>query len=162
MASFSGSAVNMSLDEFANEVREYLRDDPELNKLIEEQGGWENTIPQIRRCVRMAIDDFNITPPHVISCSDIRAFPSYGLLMHGTVIEVLRTVGIYSVRNQLPYNDGGINVQLYAKAGPYASWANNLYNVYQSNKIKYKIAKNAEFAYGSHTSEYYDIPDYSY
>ena len=54
------SQEQQSLQRFVNQVRMYLRDFPELNRLVD---GYESSDRMLAWAVIDALDDFNNTPP---------------------------------------------------------------------------------------------------
>ena len=61
----------LTYNNFVPEVRAYIRDFPELNRLI---SGEETSNRMIEYCARLAIDEYNTTPP--LTSLAIGAFPS--------------------------------------------------------------------------------------
>ena len=57
----------LALEQFKSEVRGYIRDFPELNRLVT---GEESSDRMIQYCVFLALDEYNTTPPltgHTVS-----------------------------------------------------------------------------------------------
>src|SRR6056300_168271 len=100
------NGATQNLGQFVTQVRQYLRDFPELNRLID---GEESSDRMIAWAAIDALDDINNTPP-LIGAYTIDSFPYRSLLLRGTVIAVLESVGLLQTRNQINYNDGGIQV----------------------------------------------------
>ena len=130
-------------------VRTFLRDFPEENRLLPSV---ESSDPYIRLCIAMIVDDFNRTPP--VTNFRLNSFPSYYLLIIGSVIQVLRSAGLKYSRNRLNYNEGGVQVATSDKAGDYQSWIASFFNEYERKKRELKIAINLRQAFGSMPSEY--------
>lgn len=135
---------------FVGQVREYLRDFPELNALL---NGFENSDVIINLCADLAADDFSTTPPP-IGRFTVESHPSFYLLFIGTVIQVLRSAGILQARNNLNYSDGGLTVATSDKAPMYLTWANMFYQEYELKKRSLKLSMNAAAGYGGIRSEY--------
>ena len=132
------------LEDFVNQVRLFLRDYPELNRLI---AGVENSNRQIVWAVMDALDDYNnATPP--FTHFSVSNFPSRHLLLRGTVISLLESVGLLQTRNQLSFNDGGITVGINDKTPYIQNWLQLFRQSYEEKKLKLKIAYNIESAWG--------------
>lgn len=147
-----------SLGEFVSQVRQYLRDYPELNRLID---GEETSDRMIAWSVIDALDDINNTPP-LIGSFTVETFPYRHLLMRGTVLAVLESVGLLQTRNQISYSDGGISVNASDKAPMIMNWINMLRGTYEQKKQQFKIAVNIAEAFGGDAvlSDYYFLGGY--
>lgn len=147
-----------SLGEFVSQVRQYLRDYPELNRLID---GEETSDRMLAWSVIDALDDINNTPP-LIGTFTIETFPYRHLLMRGTVLAVLESVGLLQTRNQISYSDGGISVNASDKAPMIMNWINMLRGQYEQKKQQYKIAVNISEAFDGDAvlSDYYFLGGY--
>ena len=143
---------------FVSEVRMYLRDFPELNRLID---GEETSDRMIAWAVIDTLDDINNTPPFVgnYTCSN---FPYRSLLLRGTVVAILESVGLLQTRNQLNYSDGGIQVGVSDKAPMLMQWINMLKSSYEQKLQKWKISTNITQAFGGDSvmSDYYFLGGY--
>ena len=140
-------------------VRAKLRDHPELNRLIE---GRETSDREIAFAVMEAIDDFNTTPP-LIGNYNIDNFPSISLLIRGTVINVLESVGLLQTRNQMSYSDGqGVGVGISDKTPLLMNWIQLYQGQYEQKKFRLKQAINLNGALngGGVPSEYVLINGY--
>ena len=89
---------------FIGQVRDYMRDFPEFNALVD---GEETSDGLISLCADLAADDFSSTMPPIGNFT-VETHPSLYLLLLGTVIQVLRSAGILQARNNLNYSDGGL------------------------------------------------------
>jgi len=143
---------------FVGEVRMYLRDYPELNRLIE---GEETSDRMLAWAVIDTLDDINNRPPAVGSFT-VANFPYRSLLLRGTVITVLESVGILQTRNQLQYSDGGISVGASDKAPMLMQWINMLSASYEQKLDKWKISRNITEAFTGEAvmSDYYFLGGY--
>lgn len=150
--------AQQSLADFVSEVRHYLRDFPELNRLID---GQETSDRMLAWCVIDALDDINNTPP-LLGNYTVENFPYRSLLLRGTVLTVLESVGILQTRNQLNFSDGGIQVGVSDKAPMIMQWINMLRGSYEQKKQQYKIAVNITTALdgSSIISDYYFLGGY--
>jgi hypothetical protein len=135
--------AKLQLDDFVNMVREYMRDYPELNRLI---AGVESSNRQIIWAILDTLDDFNSTPP--FTQFNIMDFPSRSLLLRGVVCTLLESIGLLQTRNHLQFSDGGITVGINDKTPFIQSWLNLLRGKYEDGKLKLKVAYNIESAWG--------------
>ena len=140
-------------------VRAKLRDYPELNRLIE---GRETSDREIAFAIMETIDDFNTTPPLIESCT-LESFPSTSLLIRGTIVNVIESVGLLQTRNQMSYSDGqGVQVSVSDKAPMLLQWISLFTNQYEQKKIKLKKALNLQGALNGSgvSSEYVYVHGY--
>ena len=108
-----------------------------------------------------AIDDINNTPP-LIGSFTVESFPYRSLLLRGTVIAVLESVGLLQIRNQINYSDGGIQVSASDKAPMIMQWISMLRSSYEQKKQTYKTAVNISNAFEGSAilSDYYFLGGY--
>lgn len=127
---------------FMNLVRAKMRDFPELNRLI---AGQETSDRMVLLAMAEAVDDFNTTPP-LIGAYNFDNFPSMSLLLDGTIINILESVGLLQTRNHLVYSDGGIQVGVSDKVPELFQWLNWFTQKYEATKVKLKQAINLQGA----------------
>ena len=108
-----------------------------------------------------ALDDINNTPP-LYATYTVETFPFRSLLLRGTVLTILESVGLLQTRNQLNFTDGGISVAVSDKAPMIMNWIQMLRSSYEQKKQQYKIAMNISHAFeGSAVlSDYYFLGGY--
>lgn len=135
--------AGLELNNFVQSIRTFIRDYPELNRLI---SGVENSNRQIVWAIADALDDFNTTP-HPTRFS-LENFPSKSLLVRGTVITLLESVGLLQTRNHLQFSDGGIQVGVSDKTPFIQSWIQLFRNSYEEKKQRLKVSINIESAWG--------------
>src|SRR4051812_21877968 len=87
------------------EVQEFIRDKPELNRLLSDQ---EFNPSVIKVAMDLAISAYNMMPP--ISLVNIVTFPSRALLMEGTLAKLYRGQAALKARNTMNYSDGGLQI----------------------------------------------------
>lgn len=141
------------LKQRVNELRAFLRDDPNLNELLE---GKESTDGQLKGAIADSIDDWNTTQPS-LAAIDIKNHPSARLLIRGAAIEILSSAAIYYERNRLPYTDGGISVDDKAKMQGYTTMISVLGDGprgYEAKKVGLKKTQNIAAGFGGVPSEY--------
>lgn len=134
---------NIPLEQFVGIVRAFMRDQPELNRLIK---GEEHSDRLIAWAIIDAIDDFNTTPP--MTSYGLINFPSKHILLRGVVVSLLESVGLLMTRNHLNVSDGGIQVGISDKTPLIQSWIQLFSNKYERKKKELKIAINIENGWG--------------
>lgn len=145
--------IDPTLAAFVQEIRAYMRDYSELNRLTD---GEENSDRMIVWAVIDTLEDFNSTPPPIsLPFSQIPK----SLLRYGVVTTLLESVMLLSARNHLAYSDGGINVNL-DRTPLLMQMREMMRNTYDMKKKEFKIAKNIEGAYESSPSEYFLLTGY--
>ena len=125
---------DVPVQQLINTVRLYLRDYPELNRLIR---GVEHSDRMIAWAIADAIDDWNSTPP-LIPPAQLTNFPSKSLLLRGAVISLLESIGLLMTRNHLTFSDGGIQVGVSDKTPLIQSWLQLIGNRYEEKKQRLK------------------------
>lgn len=149
--------ANIELNRFISMVRMYMRDIPELNRLI---AGVEHSNRQIVWAIADALSDWNSTPP-LITPVGLETHPSMYLLLRAVAISLLESVGILQTRNHLSFSDGGIQVGVSDKTPYIQSWLQLLKNSYEEKKKQLKTAINIESAWdGGVSSEYAYLNDF--
>jgi hypothetical protein len=127
-----------------------MKDFAHRNQLIV---GEENDDAALLVYLEMAIDDFNnATTPSTNYTLD--NFPSYSVLVWGTVIQALMGESLLQIRNRLNYSDGGLTIATSDKAGDYAAAMQQLAVVYEQKKRDVKTQINVDMGYGNVPSEY--------
>lgn len=134
----------LSLELFTSEVRAYIRDFEELNRLI---SGEESSDRMIQYCINLALDDYNTTPP--LSSNTISDFPSRNILLNLTLIKLLTSVGILKSRNRFVYSDSGFSVQTETQDDRYARWISLLQSQTGPAILRLKVALNISEGYGA-------------
>jgi len=131
-------------------VRTFLKDFTHKNTLLV---GEESSDDELILYLELAIDDFNNahTPRTNFGLAN---FPSFALLLWGTVIQALLSESILQIRNRLSYSDGGITVALSDKSPDLANAAQGLIVNYERKVEDLKKQLNAEAAFGNVPSEY--------
>jgi len=135
--------AEQELNRFVNMVRMFMRDHSELNRLI---AGEESSNRQIMWAVFDALDEFNTDPP--FTRFGLADFPSRHLLIRGTVISLLTSIGLLQTRNHLQFSDGGIQVGINDKTPYLQAWINLLRSEYDAKKLRLKTAYNIENGWG--------------
>lgn len=127
---------------FVQMVRLYLRDIPELNRLVT---GEESSDRQIAWAVLDALSDFNGTP-HLttLSLEDLLARQQHALLLRMTVISLIESVGLLQTRNHLNYSTGATNVGVNDKTPLLMEWLRYYKSFTEQMKQRVKVALNIE------------------
>ena len=157
VSSSTNSALKTLVVDYVNLVRAKMRDYAELNRLI---AGRESSDRDIATALLLALDDWNTTPP-LLDAASLTNFPARALLIDGTIIQILQSVGLLQTRNHMQYSDGqGVQVGTSDKAPQLMAWLNMFVSSYEQKKFRYKQAKNLADAMGNRrgvASEYVDI-----
>jgi len=135
----------------AANIRRYMKDRPEMNHLL---GREEASADDIEMAIDMSVELFNLCEPPSPSGFTVDSHPSFYLLVHGAVIELLRGAGIHYSRNRLSYNDQGISVTVNDKAPEYTTWIQGLVTEYYRMAVKLKGYLNLKSAFGGVPSEF--------
>ena len=136
---------------FVQMVRGFIRDFPELNRLV---AGEESTDRQIAWSVLDAISDFNGTPPFIgkFSLEDLLQRDLHYLLLRMTTVSLLEQVGLLQTRNHINYSTGGINVGVNDKTPLIQNWLRYFKAFVDQRKQHVKVAFNIEGILGPSNS----------
>lgn len=127
---------------FIQMVRLYMRDFPQLNRLVR---GEESTDRQIAWAVLDALSDFNGTPPITTwSLDGLLARNQQSLLLRMTVISLIESVSLLQGRNHINYSTGGINVGANDKAPLLLNFLQYYKSTTEQMKQRVKVAMNIE------------------
>lgn len=152
--------VTQSTRDFVQMVRGYLRDHPELNRLV---AGEESSDRQIAWAVLDALSDFNGTPPFLgpFSLEDLLLKNQHALLLRMTTTTLLESVGLLQTRNHINYSNGGISVGVNDKTPLIMNWLKYFKSTTEQMKQRVKVSLNIEGILGpSNTgvnSEYWAV-----
>jgi hypothetical protein len=135
--------AKLDLPSIVQTVRTYTRDFAELNRLI---AGVESSNRQIVFAIADTLDDWNTTPP--FSQDTLDSLPSKSVFLRGVVCTLLESVGMLQTRNQISFNDSGLQVGINDKTQFIQSWLQLLRNTYEEKKQRIKIARNIETSWG--------------
>jgi hypothetical protein len=132
---------------FVQMVRLYLRDFPELNRIVR---GPESSDRMIAWAVLDALSDFNGTPPF-LGTFDLDYLLSRGqqaLMLRMTVCTLLESIGLLQTRNHVNYSDGGLNTAVHDKTPLIMQWLNLFRSTSEQMKLKVKVSMNIETLLG--------------
>jgi len=124
-------------------VRTFMRDHPQLNRLTR---GEESSNRMIAWAVLDCIDDFNTTPPEIGTWT-VSTFPSMHLLLRGTVVNLLTSVGLLNTRNAIAFTDGGFSYNT-DKSRAIMAWIQLISNEYEHKKLRLKASRNIRAGWG--------------
>lgn len=149
---------------FVARVRLFMRDYPELNRLVE---GEETNDRMIAFSVYDAISDFNSTDPDIglYGFVDFMEKNWQRPLMIGTVVMILESVGLLQTRNHLPFSDGGLNVAVSDKTPLLMNWIQLFQQKWDKFRFTKKMALNIESLFsdpGGVSSELFIVNGYWY
>lgn len=149
--------ISQATRDFVQVVRLYMRDMPELNRLV---AGEESTDRQIAWAVMDAMSDFNGTPP-ITTCSleYLLSRQQHSLLLRMTVIVLLESVGMLQTRNHINYSNGGLTVGVNDKTPLLMNWLQYFKASSDQMKQRVKVEFNIESILGEHGlhSEYWSV-----
>tara|TARA_Y100001938_G_C7915322_1_gene341671 strand:- start:197 stop:667 length:471 start_codon:yes stop_codon:yes gene_type:complete len=145
-----GVSTSPTMSQFISEIRGYVRDFPELNRLI---SGEESSDRMVEYCTCLAIDEWNTTPP--LSNVGISDFPSRFILLQLTLCHLLTSVGILKSRNRFAYSDGGFSVETEGQDDRYVRWIQLIRSQLEPKILRLKIAKNISEGYGASVGSEY-------
>lgn len=139
--------MSRSLQEFVPVVRAYLRDLPELNRLL---AGQETGDRFIAWSILDAMARFNGTPHFTsLSFDELLAYNQHYLLLRMTVETILESVGLLQTRNHINYSNGGINVGVNDKTPMIQAWL-QLFSAKNEQMItRVKVALNIQGILGA-------------
>lgn len=148
-----------TVEDFIKAVRDYLRDEPRLNRLIE---GVEHSDNLIFSAILDAINDYNMIPPPMPFMTGSRIPQQlWTLIKIGAIIHLLQSLTLLHVRNQLNYSDGGIHVGVFDKQGPIQLLIGLLKPDFDTKLKAYKISENLNSCFGGVHSEYFYISNFN-
>jgi hypothetical protein len=147
MAELAGiQGMSPTLRSFVPVVRGYLRDQPELNRLI---AGVESGDRFIAWSVLDALSWFNGTPHLTIfSIDDMFSRQQQYLLLRMTTVTILESVGQLQTRNHINYSNGGLNVGVNDKTPMIMNWLQYYRSTLDQKIQQVKVAMNIESILG--------------
>lgn len=136
------AGVSDAMKAFVHEVRLFMRDWPELNRIT---AGKESSDRMIAWSVVDALSRFNGTP-HITyyTLEDLLAQQQNHLLLRMTVETLLESLGQLQTRNHLNYSAGGINVGVNDKTPLILQWLGLFKSSTQQRLQQVKVGMNIE------------------
>jgi len=127
-------------------VRDFMRDFPELNRLID---GEESNDRLIIWSIIDAVDDFNGTPPITYySLANLLSLQQGSLLRSMSTAHLLTSVGLLQTRNHINYSAGGTTVGINDKTPLLFQWINMLKSFTEQRKMQVKVGLNISSLFG--------------
>jgi hypothetical protein len=144
------AGMSQTMRDFVQLVRLYMRDFPELNRLV---AGEESSDRQMAWAVVDALADFNGTP-HLTNYAleDLLQRNQHHLLLRMTVESLIESVGLLQTRNHINYSNGGINVGVNDKTPLLMNWLQYFKATTEQKKQRVKVALNIEGILGPSNS----------
>lgn len=141
------------LEALVEMMRAYLRDYPELNRLIADE---ESSKRSIATAILDAVEDFNMDSPLAAYTPD--NFPSFSLLKLGAAKYLLESLTFLQARNHVTYSDGqGVQVNESDKAPIYLNLINRLTGEWERKKDRLIVRLNIRQAMGGGvTSDFFE------
>ena len=131
---------------FVQEVRGYLRDHAELNRLL---SGVESSDRQIAWAVVAAVEKFNGSPPMSdYGIDTLLRLHQSDLLRRMAVMSLLEGVGMLQTRNHINYSAGGMSVGVNDKTPLIMRWLEYFNSSVPQELLRVKVAMNIEEALG--------------
>lgn len=134
-----------------DDLRNFIGDTPERNRLIE---GTELSDAQIRLSIQLFLSHFNNTPPRLDASYTAENFPDFHLLFMGSIATMLKSAGIYEMRNSIDVQDSGLMINLQSKGPLYEQQSQQMMDKVSQLLDELKQGLNAEESYRvSHSPE---------
>lgn len=135
--------ISPTMRAFVQNVRLYMRDHAELNRLV---GGEESDDRQIAWAIFDALSNFNGTPPFIgrFRLEDLLGRDQHALMLRMTVIALIESVGLLQTRNHINYSDGGLNVGVNDKTPLLMKWLEMFRSMTEQRMMQVKVAFNIE------------------
>jgi hypothetical protein len=134
--------MSQAFRDFVQVVRLYLRDFPELNRIV---AGEESSDRQIAWAIHDALSDFNGTPHFTtLMLEDLLQLNQHALLLRMTTISLIESVGLLQTRNHINYSNGGINVGVNDKTPLLMNWLQYFRAFTDQMKQRVKVAINIQ------------------
>lgn len=146
----------MTLPQYREALRTFLKDRQELNRLLQFEE--ESRNEDLDLYLNMSLGFMNLIPPP-IQVFSLANFPIPALLIHQAAIEALISNGVVQSRNDLTYNNGGVTVKT-SDGDRYLSILQALYKRADRGiefLSKYKVSLNVNAGWGGSASPYANI-----
>jgi hypothetical protein len=153
------AGVSPIFNAFIQTVRFFMRDHPQLNRLIK---GQEHSDRMIAWAIMDFLSDWAGTPPNLgyMTLEELCRMHYQSFALRGTAVALMQSVGILQTRNFLQFSDGGISVAVSDKAPMWMHWIRDFQTKYEQEKVQRKVALNIQQLLGSPSgvsSEYWFV-----
>ena len=134
-------AFSPAMQQFVQVVRLFMRDHPQLNRLV---AGEESSDRMIAWATMDALSDFNGTPPLIgtFTLEALLQLDQQSLLLRMVTCSLLESVGLLQTRNHVNYSNGGINVGVNDKTPLIMNWLQYFKGTTEQAKQRVKVALN--------------------
>lgn len=145
--------VSDTFNSFIQTVRLFMRDHPQLNRLIK---GEESSDRMVAWGILDFLSDFAGTPPDLgyFTLDQLMERHMQSFAVRGTACALLQSVGILMTRNQLSFSDGGISVGVNDKAPQLMAWIRDMQAKYEQQKVQIKVSMNISQILGSFSGQH--------
>lgn len=135
------AGVSETFVAFIQTVRLFMRDHPQLNRLVK---GEEHSNRMIAWAILDFLSDWAGTPPNLGYYPLEQMFELHyqSFALRGTAVALLQSLGILQTRNHLQFSDGGISVGVSDKAPMLMQWIRDFQNKYEQEKQQKKVSLN--------------------
>ncbi len=127
-------------EKYVTRIRRFLKDTIAKNQLID---GLESEDEDIEEAIDSVYDHFVIAPPVRLDVPFEDA-TKHLWFRWGVLAFLLDSEAIMNIRNELPYSDGGVNINENAKSGPYTQLALNYWQKFDAGLRDLKLKHNLE------------------
>lgn len=134
-------AVSSTTQAFIQVIRLFMRDHPQLNRLV---AGEESSDRMIGWAILDALADFNGTPPFIgnFGLDDLLAQNQQSLLTRMVTCSLIESIGLLQTRNHLNYSNGGVNVGVNDKTPQLLNWLQYFKGTTEQMKQRVKVSMN--------------------
>lgn len=145
--------VSETFNSFIQTVRLFMRDHPQLNRLIK---GEESSDRMIAWAILDFLSDFAGTPPPLgyYTLDALLGMHMQAFAVRGTAVALLQSVGMLMTRNQLSFSDGGISVGVNDKTPQLMGWIRDFQSKYEQQKVQIKVSQNITQILGSFSGQH--------
>ena len=134
-------------EKYITEIRNYMRDFEERNEILLDQK--ESSDAQIESAIDAVYRHAVNAPPVKLEGTTLEDLANMLWFKYGVVAQLLESIVIENIRNTLPYQDGGIQIDENYKAGPYSQMAQTMQQKFDLGLSAYKLKYNIEsFSWG--------------
>lgn len=140
-------------DKYILEIRSFLRDYKEKNQLL--MGEFETEDSAIGTAIDAVYRHAVNEPPIVLRNISLETMINFLWFKYGVVAYILDSVVFENLRNALPYQDGGVQIDENYKAGPFQLLAKQYQDKFDVELQKFKIKYNySSFNWGGTSDSY--------
>lgn len=138
-----------------DQVRTYIRDHVDYNRLIDELEFSDERIVIARD---LTVDLFNVLPP--VTTFELDTFPNKYVLLMGILHNLFLGEAAMAARNQMSYSDGGLTIPIEERFEYYSNLAATYGTQFNQLAQQLKIHNNVEAGWGSVGSDFARFPSF--